>query len=148
MSVRALKDTRTYDWSEIGNQTRGTLEYLVEYNNDGSFRGMLLDSWEINEDATEYVLNVRPGVTWNNGDAFTAADVVRNIERWCDRDVEGNSMAARMAALIDDETGQMRDGAVTQVDDLTVRLSLLAPDITLVAGMADYPAAVVHSSYV
>jgi len=52
MSVRALKDTRTADWSEISNQTRGTLEYLVEYNNDGSVRGMLLDSWEVNEDAT------------------------------------------------------------------------------------------------
>jgi hypothetical protein len=35
MSLRALKDTRTADWSEIANFTRGWLEYLVEYNNDG-----------------------------------------------------------------------------------------------------------------
>ena len=44
MSVRALKDTRVWDWPEIANLCRGTLEYLVEYNNDGSIRGMLLDS--------------------------------------------------------------------------------------------------------
>ncbi|HBS50095.1 MAG TPA: diguanylate cyclase [Rhodobacteraceae bacterium] len=147
MGVRPLKDPRTYDWSEMGNQTRGTLEYLVEYQNDGSFRPMLLEGWEINDDATEYVLNVRPGVTWNNGDPFTAQDVARNIERWCDRSVEGNSMAGRFAALIDEESGKARAGAIEVVDDSTVRLTLPNPDISLIAGMTDYPAAIVHESY-
>lgn len=147
MSVRPLKDPRTYDWSEMGNQTRGTLEYLVEYNNDGSFRGMLLDSWEINEDATAYTLNLRPGVTWNNGDAFTAADVARNIENWCDKKAEGNSMAGRFSALIDSETEMAKAGAIEVVDDHTVRLNLLESDISLIAGMSDYPAAIVHSTY-
>ncbi|NKX45991.1 ABC transporter substrate-binding protein [Roseibacterium sp. KMU-115] len=142
--VLALKDPRTYDWSEMGNVTRGLLEYLIEYNRDGSFSGVLLESWESNADVTQYTLRLRPGVTWNNGDAFTAEDVAANFRGWCDSTVEGNSMAARMGGLVDAETGQAREGGIVVVDDLTVQINLPAPDITLVPGMADYPAAIQH----
>ena len=145
MDIKAQRDPRTWDWSELANVCRGWLEYLVSYERDGTVQPVLLESWEANDDATVYTLNIRPGVTWNNGDPFTASDVAHNIERWCDASVEGNSMAGRMSAISED--GKLRDGAVEVVDDLTLRLHLSNPDIAIIVNMADYPAAVVHPSF-
>ncbi|MEP2682869.1 MAG: ABC transporter substrate-binding protein [Sulfitobacter sp.] len=147
MEVRALKDPRTYDWSQIANFSRGWLEYLAIWENDGTFTPGLLESWEISDDATEYTLNVRKGVTWNDGTPFTAQDVARNIEGWCDKSLEGNSMAGRFATLVDEETGKAIEGAIEVVDDHTVKLKLPKSDITLIPGMADYPAAITPEGF-
>ena len=103
-SVKAPKDPRSYDWSELGNQTRGFLEYLVE-----SARRQLPRhaAGGLGGQRRRHRLCAAPAPRrdWSNGDPFTAADVARNIARWCDTRVADNSMASRFPGLIDPTPG-------------------------------------------
>ncbi len=145
--VREIREPRMMNSVEMGNIHRGFFEYLVEYQNDGSFVPMLLESWEVNDDASQYTLRIRPGIKWSNGEDFTAEHVAHAIESWCDKSVEGNTMQTRMGSMIDAETGKATEGAISVTDPLTVVLKTNRPDITIIPTLADYPASIAHPDF-
>ena len=105
-------------------------ESLVWVGEDGVPQPQLARSWESNEDATEWILHLQEGVTFNNGKPFGADDVIWNLKHWIDPD-SGSSMAARLEFLSPD--------GIEKMDDLTVRLRLDRPEVNLPLALYDYP---------
>ena len=84
---------------------------------DGRQYPWLAESWEYNDDKTELTYNFRDGVTWSDGEPFTASDVAYTLN------------------TLRDEGGNVRQGGVFQtfikeavaVDDLTVKITFNSP---------------------
>jgi len=78
-------------------------------------QGDLASDWSVNEAGTEWTFNLREGVTFHNGDAFTADDVVFTYNRSKD---PNNSIHSRVLSNVND---------VVKIDDHTVKILLGAP---------------------
>ncbi len=84
MAVQEMTDPATFDWTEKANVARWIVEYLTRTKPDNVTVPYLAESWEANEDLTQWTFKLRRDVTWSNGDAFNADDVVYNFQRWLD----------------------------------------------------------------
>jgi peptide/nickel transport system substrate-binding protein len=98
---------------------------LVFQDNEGNIVPGLAERWEISDDGTEYTFYLRQGVTFHNGEPFTADDVVATWEygkgedsAWPDR----YSMAQ----------------TVEKVDDYTVKVTTDGPKPLLLVTMHDF----------
>ena len=81
---------------------------------------MLAQSWEPNDDLTQYTFHLRPGVKFHHGKEFTAEDVVFTFNRLLDPDI-GSPIAAILDFVAD----------VVAIDALTVRFDLKSPNTNL-----------------
>ncbi len=57
---------------------------LMHIDNNLVAQGDLAESWEVSDNGLEYTIKLREGVTFHNGDAFNADDVVFTFERSSD----------------------------------------------------------------
>ena len=69
------------------NLINGVIETLTSIRPDGITRPNLVESWKASDDLKTWFFNVRRGITWSNGDEFTADDVLRNFRRWFSQEV-------------------------------------------------------------
>jgi peptide/nickel transport system substrate-binding protein len=96
---------------------------LVYLDNEGEIQPALAEDWDISEDGTEYTFYLREGVTFHNGEAFNAEDVIATWE-------------------IGSETGEWTDKynlvEVEKIDDYTVKLITDAPNPELMVTLHDF----------
>ncbi|MEO0381558.1 MAG: ABC transporter substrate-binding protein, partial [Pseudomonadota bacterium] len=73
---------------------------LMHIDNNLVAQGDLAESWEVSADGLEYTIKLREGVTFHNGDAFDAEDVVFTFNRSSDPDQSRHSrVIANVAEL-------------------------------------------------
>jgi peptide/nickel transport system substrate-binding protein len=103
---------------------RNVFEALVNQGSDLSFEPELATDWEAVDDTT-WRFELREGVTFHNGDPFTAEDVKFSIERILDE--EQASPRASMLTMVE---------SVEVEDDLTVVITTTDPAPTLLASLS------------
>ena len=100
-------------------------EGLTRFASDGSVKAGLAERWQISEDGLEYIFFLQPGVAFHDGTAFTAEDVKFSLDRARAEDSQ-NAQKALFEGI----------ESVEVVDDLTVRVTLKAPDGNFLFNMA------------
>jgi peptide/nickel transport system substrate-binding protein len=87
--------------------------------------GDLAESWEPNEDLSQFTFILKSGVTWHDGQPLTSADVVFTIESMLNPDVTA-SQRGNISTV----------ESVEAIDDLTVQFNLVAPfaDLPIMLG--------------
>ncbi|MFT3851446.1 MAG: ABC transporter substrate-binding protein [Ilumatobacteraceae bacterium] len=109
-----------------------TFDQLARRELDGSLQPTLATEWSTSSDSLTWTLKLRPGVTFHDGSAFTAQDVVTAVER---------VKAADFVPFV--QFNKYVTGARV-VDDLTVEITTNAPYPTL---MIDAPAPIPTAYY-
>lgn len=99
-------DPYSYGDSFTINVLNHVYEGLVRYNKDLKIEPALAESWEILDDQITWRFKLREGVTFHNGNTFTAGDVVASLTRVSDptSPLKGNLPAYVSAKAVDDYT--------------------------------------------
>jgi len=86
-------------------------EQLLVHNPDYTYQPVLAESWDSNDDLTEWTFYLRKGVKFHHGKEMKAEDVVYSFDRL----VEVESPGAGQLSMVED---------VVVIDDYTVRFDL------------------------
>ena len=113
-------EIRTLDPAQINQVLQfqvssNVLSGLTHINTELVAEGDLAEDWTVSDDGTEYTFKLREGVTFHNGDPFTAEDVLFTYNR--SKDPEQSIHTAVISNIVD----------VVADDDHTVRIVLAAP---------------------
>ncbi|MDT8273200.1 MAG: ABC transporter substrate-binding protein [Desulfomonilia bacterium] len=134
--VQKVTHPAQFSWIAPSNQLRQVAEYLTVTDEKNITHPLLLENWKASEDLKTWTLNLRKGVTFNNGDEFTADDVIFTFNQWLNKDV-GSSLLGMVGSYLD-PTG------IEQVTKHQVKLHLKRPEIAVPEHLFHYPALVLN----
>ena len=100
----------------------------------------LAESWEFSADGLTWTFNIRKGVTWHDGQPFTAHDVDFTFNRIIyNDDIPASSRPTFNFRYLDEETGAWESSpmTVTALDDYTVQCVLPVPFAPFLRSMGD-----------
>jgi len=134
--VHKVTHPAQFSWISPTNQLRQVAEYLTFTDSSNVTHPYLLKNWSASGDLKTWTLNVRKGIKFNNGDEFTADDVVFSLNQWLNKDV-GSSMLGLMGGYLA-RTGIEKSGKYQ------VKLHLKTAEIAVPEHLFHYPAVVLN----
>ncbi len=105
---------------------------LIEYDENGEFRGALAEEWEIIDGAT-YIFHLRQGVEFQDGKPFSAEDVIATFDRIRDPDTNATHYEAFEGVEYE------------AIDDYTVKVVLPSPNAIFQHMLASHTAYIVSA---
>ena len=88
----------------VRNMLRGTVfEQLVTLKKSGEIAPELCESYDVNENSSEFVFHLRKGVKFHNGKEMTSADVGASLNRWLECFSTARKMVGEARFQADDE---------------------------------------------
>ncbi|WP_284735919.1 ABC transporter substrate-binding protein [Dongia deserti] len=128
-------DIRTYTDTTMINISTSIYDGLVEVDAKNQIQPELFETLEPSDDATEWVCNVRKGITFSNGKTLDADDVIYSIN--LHRGDSTSGAAGPMRPIKD----------VVKMDTHQVKIALEAPDADLPYVLSDYHVLVVPKDF-
>ncbi|WP_338061898.1 peptide-binding protein [Virgibacillus indicus] len=119
-----------------------THESLLSQNENLEFEANLAKDWTINDDNTEITLTLEEGVTWHDGEPFTAEDVVYTYKAMASPGyVEAGGVrteyVVRLVGYEEFNSGETEEFAgVIAEDDFTVTFKFTEPNVTILKDIA------------
>ena len=134
--IQKVTHPAQFSWIAPSQQLRQVAEYLTLTDENNITHPLLLQNWQASDDLKTWTLNLRKGVTFNNGDPFTSDDVIFTFNQWLDKDV-GSSLLGMIGSYLD-PTG------IEKVNAHQVKLHLKRPEIAVPEHLFHYPALVLN----
>jgi peptide/nickel transport system substrate-binding protein len=136
----ALDPVVMYDAGTIAT-VQQVCEYLAWAENDLKLRPVLAESWTPDAEAKTWTFKLRQNVKFNNGQPFTADDVVSTFKRLCDPEVGSSALS--------NFEGILSTSGVQKVDDYTVEFGLdrAFVDFPYLVSSSNYNCVVLPKSY-